>query len=127
MSSSGSTGPWVIRWRVEMAAKPCRRRIWRLKGGGLFVRARVTDPRTGKYQLSQVLRGERATMRVARETQAQLRRDGVARVEGKTRSRTLWSAYAASLFESKVTERKIKWAASRAALGRHARSARSGL
>ena len=114
MSSSESTGPWVIRWRVEMAAKPCRRGIWRLKGGGFFVRARVTDPRTGKeYQLSQVLRGERATMREALETQAHLRRDGVARIDGRTRSRTLWSTYAASLFESKVTERKIKSAASR--------------
>jgi hypothetical protein len=107
-------GPWVLRWRIEMAAEPCRRGIWRLKGGGFFVRARVTDPRTGKeYQLSQILRGERATMREALEIQAQLRRDGVARIDGRTRSRTLWSAYAASLFESKVTERKIKSAASR--------------
>jgi hypothetical protein len=55
----------------------------------------------------------RRTRHDALETQAQLRRDGVARIDGRTRSRTLWSAYAASLFESKVTERKIKSAASR--------------
>jgi hypothetical protein len=114
MSSSESTGPWVIRWRIEMSAKPCRRGIWRLKGGGFFARARVTDARTGKeYQLSQILRGDRVTMREAREAQAQLRRDGVARIEGRIRSKTLWSTYAASLFDAKVTEKKIKSAASR--------------
>src|SRR5271165_5098348 len=101
MSSSESTGPWVIRWRIEMSAKPCRRGIWRLKGGGFFVRARVTDPRTGKeHQLTQTLRGERVSMREALESQAQLRRDALDRIEGRTRSRTLWSEYAASLFEA---------------------------
>jgi hypothetical protein len=97
-----------------MAARSCRRGVWRLKGGGYFVRARVTDPRTGReYQLSQILRGEHVTIRAALEVQAQLRKDGIARIEGRTRSRTLWSAYAASLFDAKVTERKIKSAASR--------------
>jgi hypothetical protein len=48
------------------------------------------------------------------EAQTRLRREGVARHEGgKTPSRTLWSAYAASLFEAKVAEKKIKSAASR--------------
>jgi hypothetical protein len=114
MSSSKGAGPWVVRWRCEMAAKPTRRGIWRLKGGGFFVRARVTDPRTGKeYQLTQVLRGPHVVMREAVEAQTQLRRDGVARIEGRIRSKTLWSTYAASLFDAKVTEKKIKSAASR--------------
>jgi hypothetical protein len=97
MSSSKDAGQWVVRWRCEMAAKPTRRGIWRLRGGGFFIRARVTDPRTGKeYQLTQVLRGVHVVMREALEAQAQLRRDGVARIEGRIRSRTLWSTYAAS-------------------------------
>lgn len=105
MRSSEEKNRWVIRWRCEMAANRSRPGIWRLKGGGFFVRARVTDPRTGKeYQLSQTLRGDRVTMRQALEAQAQLRKDGVARIDGRTRSRTLWSAYAASLFDAKVTE-----------------------
>jgi hypothetical protein len=114
MSSSRDTAPWVVRWRCEMAAKPIRRGIWRLKGGGFFVRARVTDPRTGReYQLTHVLRGTHVPMREALEAQAQRRKDGVARIEGRIRSRTLWSTYAASLFDAKVTEKKIKSAASR--------------
>jgi hypothetical protein len=114
MSSSKDAGPWAVRWRCEMAAKPTRRGIWRLKGGGFFIRARVTDRRTGReYQLTQVLRGPHVVMREALEAQAQLRRDGVARIEGRIRSKTLWSTYAASLFDAKVTEKKIKSAASR--------------
>jgi Phage integrase family len=114
MSSSEDTGRWVVRWRCEMAATSLRRGIWRLRGGGFFVRARVTDPRTGReYQLTRVLRGPHVAVREALEAQAQLRRDGVARIEGRIRSRTLWSTYAASLFEAKVTEKKIKSASSR--------------
>lgn len=105
---------WVKRWRCEMAAKPTRRGIWRLKGGGFFVRARATDPRTGKeHQLTQTLRGERIRMSEALAVQAQLRKLARDRIDGRIRSRTLWSAYAASLFESKVAEAKIKSAASR--------------
>jgi Phage integrase family len=114
MPSSKESVAWVTRWRCEMAAKPSRRGIWRLKGGGFFVRARATDPRTGKeLQLSQTLRGERVAIREAIEAQDRLRLDARDRIDGKTRSRTLWSAYAASLFEAKVAERKIKSASSR--------------
>jgi len=68
-----------------MAAKPSRRGIWRLKGGGFFVRARATDPRTGKeLQLSQTLRGERVAMREAIEAQDRLRQEARDRIDGKT-------------------------------------------
>ena len=65
---------WVKRWRYEMAQKPVRPGIWRLKDGGFFVRARVTDPRTGReYRRSTVLRGSGISLRDAFRAQEQLR------------------------------------------------------
>jgi hypothetical protein len=105
---------WVSRWRYEMAAKPVRPGIWRLKGGGFFVRARVTDPRTGReYQRAMVLRGSGITIRDAFKAQDQLRSDAREHLGGRRRSTPPWSGYAASLFEAKVAEGKLRSAASR--------------
>ena len=52
MHSSEGNSPWVTRWRYEMAAKAGRPGIWRLRGGGFFVRVRVSNPRTGKEHTS---------------------------------------------------------------------------
>src|SRR5262245_22218689 len=89
---------WVKRWRYEMEAKSTRPGIWKLKGGGYLIRARLTDPRTGKeYQRTTVLRGERLSIRDAVRVQDQLRSDTREQIEAP-RSMPLWSAYAASLF-----------------------------
>src|SRR5258708_35602220 len=105
---------WTKRWRYEMAAKPTRRGIWRLKEGGCFVRARVTDSRTGReLDLSRVVRGSGVSIAEAQRAQDQLRSEGRDRIMGRTRSKKLWSEYAASLFEAKVAENKLKSAASR--------------
>ena len=92
-----------------MSATPTRPGIWRLRAGGFFIRARVTDPRMGKeYQRTTMLRGEGLTIRDAQRAQDQLRSDARAQLTGMTRSMPLWSEYAASLFESKVVEGKLK-------------------
>lgn len=105
---------WVKRWRYEMAQKPTRPGIWRLKDGGFFVRARVTDPRTGReYQRSTVLRGSGTSLRDAFRAQDQLRSDTRDHLEGRKPSMPPWSEYAASLFEAKVAEDKLRSAASR--------------
>jgi hypothetical protein len=97
-----------------MAEKPSHPGIWRLKVGGFFVRARVTDPRTGReHQLTQTLKGPDFTLRDALEAQNRLRRDARDRLEGRTQLLPLWSEYAASLFEAKVTEGKLKSGKSR--------------
>jgi hypothetical protein len=105
---------WVVRWRYEMAAKPARPGIWRLKEGGFFVRARVTDPRTGReLQRTTVVRGKGVSIREALRAQDQLRADAHDRLAGKKRSMPFWSEFAASLFEAKVAESKLRSAASR--------------
>jgi hypothetical protein len=113
MRSSGVSSQWVMRWRYEMAAKATRHGIWRLRGGGFFVRVRVTDPRTGKEnQLTRVLKGEAVALRDALRVQDQLRSEARDHLAGR-RSLPLWSEYAASLFEAKVTEGKLKSGKSR--------------
>jgi len=113
MRSSGAS-QWVSRWRYEMAVKPERPGIWRLRTGGFFIRARVTDPRTGReYQRTTVLRGEGHALKDALKAQDQLRSDTREDLEPKTPSMPLWSEYAASLFEAKVAEGRLKSGKSR--------------
>ncbi len=108
MRSSEEKTPWVTRWRYEMAPKATRPGIWRLKGGGFFVRCRVTDPRTGKeHPFTKIVRGQGVALRDALKAQDQLRSEGRAQLAGQ-RSPPLWSEYAASLFEAKVTEGKLR-------------------
>jgi Phage integrase family len=114
MNSSEAATKWVTRWRCQMAPTPTRRGVWRLKGGGFLVRARVTDPRTGReYQIARTLRGPVVTLREALRVQMELRDEGRDRSADRTRSRLLWSEYTASLFEAKVAEGKLTSAASR--------------
>ena len=113
MRSSEEKGRWVLRWRYLMAPTP-RRGIWRLKAGGFLVRVRVTDVRTGKrYQCARTLRGPNVTIWDAVRVRDQLRHEGHDRLAGKIRSMPLWSEYAASLFEAKVAEGKLKSSKSR--------------
>jgi hypothetical protein len=114
MHSSEATTKWVTRWRYQVAKTATRRGIWKLKGGGYLVRARVTDSRTGReYQISKTLRGPHVTLLEALRVQMELRHRGRERSAERTQSRMLWSEYAASLFEGKVAEGQLKSAASR--------------
>ena len=74
----------------------------------------MTDPRTGReYQRTTVLRGEGHALRDALKAQDQLRSDTREDLEPKTPSMPLWSEYAASLFEAKVAEGRLKSGKSR--------------
>jgi hypothetical protein len=113
MLSSEGKNRWVQRWRYQMAPTS-RPGIWKLKDGGYFVRVRVTDPRTGRrVQCARALRGLTVTIWDAIRIRDQLRQEGRDRVEGRIQSLPLWSEYAASLFEAKVAEGKIKSAKNR--------------
>jgi hypothetical protein len=59
---------WKTRWGYEMAATPTRRGIYRLKDGGYFVRARVTNRLGKRREVSAVLRETKTTT----EAQAEL-------------------------------------------------------
>lgn len=101
---------WTIRWGYEMASKPTRPGIYRLKAGGFLVRSRVTD-RTGKRR--EVL-GVLHEAKTPAQAQAELDRlvaDARAEVQGVTRSTQLWSVFAASLLEERVARGDIASAA----------------
>jgi site-specific recombinase XerC len=103
---------WVIRWKYEMTAKALRPGIWALKDGGYFMRTRVLDPRTGKFvEYQRVLRD--VTLNEAERARYRLRCDAWDLVNGRKQTPMLWSTYAASLFEAKVNEGRIKSAKGR--------------
>lgn len=104
---------WVTRWRYEIATKPVRKGIWRLRQGGFLLRTRATDPRSGKeISLMRILRD--ASLEEAQRLRDQMKSDARDLARGRKRpSRTLWSEYAASLFEAKVVENKLKSAKTR--------------
>jgi hypothetical protein len=102
---------WVTRWKYEIAAKASRPGIWRLKTGGYLVRGRVTQPRTQRRTLVfKVLRN--ATVQEAQRYLDDRKSAVRDREAGKPQTRVLWSSYAASLFQGKVLEGKLKSAKS---------------
>lgn len=112
MSSSAAAQKWVVRWKYEMTAKALRPGIWALRDGGFFLRTRVLDPRTGKFvEYQRVLRD--VTLNQADRAKYRLRCDAQDLVSGRRQAPTLWSGYAASLFEAKVNEGRIKSAKGR--------------
>jgi len=101
MSSSTAGQKWVVRWKYEMTAKALRPGIWGLKDGGFFLRTRVMDPRSGKFvEYQRVLRD--VTLNQAEREKFRLRSDARDLASGRKQAPTLWSSYAASLFEAKV-------------------------
>lgn len=112
MSSSEEARKWVIRWKYEMTAKALRPGIWGLKEGGYFLRTRVIDPRSGKIvEYQRALRD--VTLNQAEREKQRLRCDALERATGRKQAPTLWSSYAASLFQAKINEGKIKSAKTR--------------
>jgi hypothetical protein len=112
MNSSAEAQKWVVRWKYEMTAKPLRPGIWALKDGGFFLRTRVLDPRCGRFvEYQRVLRD--VTLNQVEREKFRLRCDALDLVNGRKQTPTLWSSYAAWLFEAKVNEGKIKSAKGR--------------
>lgn len=103
---------WVKRWGYVMAKKASAPGVYRLKAGGFFVRAKVTDATGKQTEHAQALH-ETKTLR-----EAQRRREGIidaARAVASGQIRTLmpWSEYAASLVERRVQRGSIKSSATK--------------
>jgi hypothetical protein len=112
MSSSEGARKWVTRWKYEMTAKALRPGIWGLKDGGFFLRTRVLDPRSGKFvEYQRVFRD--VTLNQVEQQRFRLRSDAQDLASGRKQAPMLWSSYAASLFEAKVNEGRIKSAKGR--------------
>ncbi len=97
---------WTRRWKSWVA--PTRLPgVWKRKEGGYFVRARVTDPTTGKLvEIKKVLHeaSEAAAFQWLTEEKERLSAGTGSPGPAKTR----FSEYAASLMERKVARREIK-------------------
>ncbi len=92
---------WVQRWKYWIARAPAKPGVWRMKGGGHYVRGRAVDPRTGRMrEVSMPLPDADAGV-AYRRLQAELDRvrEGDAKGAGV---RVRFSEFAASLMEKKV-------------------------
>lgn len=103
---------WIRRWKYELAAKPSKPGVWRLKGGGYLVRGRATDFRTGKQrEVMRTVQGSdaAAAYRLLQEAMDEVRSGRGRGVERRIR----FSEYAALLFERKVAKGEIESAQTR--------------
>ena len=103
---------WVHRWKYTMEATPTRPGVWKMKGGGHYVRGRATDPRTGRqHAVSMPLHHANAS-----EAYAELQRRLATIRSGRSRDarpRMRFAEFAASLFERKVLRNELRSAKTR--------------
>lgn len=102
-------------WRKQWGYEVQRTRypgVYRTRPTGHLVTARVTDPKTGKrtWRIRVLPDADLETAKSVREALSSGLRDAV---QGATRRRALWSSYAASLFQAKVTAGEIQSAKGR--------------
>lgn len=92
---------WVKRWGYEMAERPTRTGIYRLRTGGFFIRTRVK----GVGERSRALHD--ATLAEAQRKLDELVIEARAEARGEVRSRQTWSSFAASRLQERIRKRKI--------------------
>jgi hypothetical protein len=98
---------WVKRWGYLVAAKPVRRGIYRLKDGGFLLRGRITDPVTGKRRT--VIKSiPDAKLDEAQRVFDQMKSVERDRVRGLAPVKQLFSDFAVSLLQDKVTAGDIR-------------------
>lgn len=101
---------WTTRWGYEMAPKATRPGIFRLRAGGYFVRARVTD-RTGKRREVTAALHDAKTPQAAQTVLDGLVADARAEARGQVRRRQLWSDFAVSRLQERTRRGKVQSAA----------------
>ncbi len=98
---------WKKRWGYEMATKPTRPGVYRLKTGGFFVRARVTNKLSRRVEVSAVLHDAK-TVASAQASLDELVAAARAAATGVIRKPPRWSAFAVSLLEERVRRGRIE-------------------
>ncbi len=101
---------WTKRWGYEMSPTATRPGIYRLREGGYFVRARVTDRTGRRREVSAVLRDAK-TPTAAQATLDALVVDARAEARGQVRRRQLWSDFAVSRLQERTRRGKVQSAA----------------
>jgi integrase len=97
---------WKTRWGYEMAETATRPGIYRLRAGGFFVRARVTD-RTGKRRELTATLHDAKTATAAQTVLDELVADARAEARGEIRTRQRWSDFAVSRLQERIRKRKV--------------------
>lgn len=98
---------WVKRWGYLMAKSSTRPGIYRLKAGGYYVRARVTDKKSGlRKEVSAALHHAKTVAEAQKELDA-LVADARAELRGEIRTKQTWRAFAVSRLEERLRKRKV--------------------
>jgi hypothetical protein len=97
---------WTKRWGYEMATKATRPGIYRLKAGGYFVRARVTDRTRRRREVTAVL-PDAKTPQAAQTALDELVADARAEARGQVRARQTWRSFAVSRLQERIRKGKI--------------------
>ena len=103
---------WVHRWKYTMEATPTRPGVWKMKGGGHYVRGRATDPRTGRQHAVSMPMHDATAAEAYAELQRRLDEIRSARTR-EDRPRTRFGAFAEALLERKVLRNEIRSAKTR--------------
>lgn len=103
---------WVNRWKYTMEASPVRPGVWRMRGGGHYIRGRATDRRTGRQHcVSMPLHDASAAEAYA---ELQRRTDEIRSARSRVAPpRMRFAEFAASLLERKVLRNEIRSAKTR--------------
>jgi integrase len=102
-------GEWVLRWRYWLSPEPVQPGVWRMKGGGFYVRGRVKDPLTGRMK-ELALPLPHASARDAYET---LQRD-LRTLREQLANRVKFGEYARALLERKMLRCELRSAQTKA-------------
>ena len=103
---------WVKRWGYDVSEKPIRPGVYEIKGGGHLLRAKATDPRTGRTK--QAMQGVgNMSIKEAEEARAALLERARSEIGSSKPPPPLFAEYAASLMETKIQRGRIRSAAGR--------------
>lgn len=97
---------WTKRWGYEMASKATRPGIYKLRTGGYFVRARVTDRGGKRRELTRAVH-EAKTPADAQKELDELVADARAERQGKVRTKQTWRSFAISRLQERMRRGKV--------------------
>lgn len=97
---------WVKRWGYELEKTPVRPGVYRLKGGGFLLRARVAEPTTGKMVETQKIVRDVSLAQAVRERD-EMQEKTRQSIEPESK-KPLFSVFAVDVFEHKKAIGKIK-------------------
>jgi integrase len=100
---------WVLRWKYWLAPEPVLPGVWRMRGGGFYVRGRVRDPLSGKMREVSVPLPDATVGEAAVVLQRELHR-----LREELSLRVTFADYARRILERKVLRAELRSAKAKA-------------